>query len=70
MGVWQGTKQGNSRTGYWLRWWDKKGNLLLWGKEALEKAELEKRAALEQADKALQQGERGQPQGIAPTGGL
>ena len=40
------------------------------GKEALEKAELEKQAALEQADKALQQGERGQPQGIAPTGGL
>ena len=40
LGRWQGTRE--NRTGYWLRWWDENGNLLLWG---LEKAEqLEERA--------------------------
>ena len=34
LGVWQGEKEG--RTGYWLRWWDEAGNLLLWGVEQLE----------------------------------
>jgi hypothetical protein len=23
-------------TAYWLRWWDKSGNLLLWGSELVE----------------------------------
>ncbi|MGI8504034.1 MAG: Uma2 family endonuclease [Hassallia sp.] len=36
LGTWQGERE--NRTGYWLRWWDEKGNLLLWG---LEKAEQE-----------------------------
>jgi Uma2 family endonuclease len=40
LGRWQGTRE--NRTGYWLRWWDENGNLLLWG---LEKAgQLEERA--------------------------
>jgi Uma2 family endonuclease len=66
LGVWHGMKQDSNRTGYWLRWWDTDGNLLLWGfeknqqaekakMEALEKAQIaedEKRAALEKADKA------------------
>lgn len=34
IGVWHGTKA--DRTGYWLRWWDESGNLLLWGAERLE----------------------------------
>lgn len=34
LGAWQGTKA--DRTGYWLRWWDEAGNLLLWGAEQLE----------------------------------
>ncbi len=34
LGVWQGTRE--SRTGYWLRWWDAQENLLLWGKERAE----------------------------------
>lgn len=34
LGVWHGTKA--ERTGYWLRWWDENGNLLLWGTERLE----------------------------------
>ena len=34
LGMWHGTKA--ERTGYWLRWWDAQGNLLLWGTERLE----------------------------------
>lgn len=33
LGVWQGTRE--NRTGYWLRWWDENGNLLLWGFESV-----------------------------------
>ena len=31
LGRWQGTRE--NRTGYWLRWWDENGQLLLWGVE-------------------------------------
>ena len=31
LGVWQGTKA--TRTGYWLRFWDREQKLLLWGPE-------------------------------------
>lgn len=34
LGVWQGTRE--NRQGYWLRWWDEQGNLLLWGTEQIE----------------------------------
>ena len=34
LGTWQGTKE--ARTGYWLRWWDGGGNLLLWAVEQIE----------------------------------
>jgi Uma2 family endonuclease len=37
-GVWSGTKA--DRTGFWLRWWDADGNLLLWGAERLEQERL------------------------------
>ncbi len=40
LGTWQGTKQG--RTGYWLRWWDEAGNLLLWGVERVEQERQQK----------------------------
>lgn len=40
LGLWQGTRE--NRTGYWLRWWDEKGELLLWGVERAE--HLEERA--------------------------
>ncbi|MFB2895711.1 Uma2 family endonuclease [Aerosakkonemataceae cyanobacterium BLCC-F50] len=40
LGTWQGTKEG--RTGYWLRWWDRDGNLLPW---AVEKIEQERQLA-------------------------
>lgn len=34
LGLWQGTR--GNRTGYWLRWWDEEGHLLLWGSELAE----------------------------------
>ena len=48
LGVWEGTR--DNRTGYWLRWWDEDGNLLLWGSEL---AEREQQRA-QQAELALQ----------------
>ena len=38
LGVWQGTK--GNRTGYWLRWWDESGQMLLWGAELVEQERL------------------------------
>ncbi|WP_442933181.1 Uma2 family endonuclease [Microcoleus sp. herbarium12] len=35
LGVWYGTKA--ERTGYWLRWWDESGQMLLWGAEMVER---------------------------------
>jgi len=37
LGVWQGKKA--EVTAYWLRWWDKSGNLLLWGSERVAQIE-------------------------------
>lgn len=34
LGVWIGKKA--EQHGYWLRWWDRDGNLLLWGSELVE----------------------------------
>jgi len=34
LGVWVGKKA--EQYGYWLRWWDRDGNLLLWGSELVE----------------------------------
>ena len=31
LGVWEGSYQGSA--GWWLRWWDAEGELLLWGDE-------------------------------------
>lgn len=33
VGVWQGTKA--NRTGYWLRWWNERGEILPWGVESV-----------------------------------
>ncbi|NEO64954.1 MAG: Uma2 family endonuclease, partial [Moorea sp. SIO4G2] len=45
LGIWQGTRE--NRTGYWLRWWDQQGELLLWGSELVihERQRAEKLAA-------------------------
>lgn len=34
LGVWEGSHEG--RTGYWLRWWNAEGELLLWSEEQAE----------------------------------
>ncbi len=49
LGVWQGKKA--EVTAYWLRWWDKSGNLLLWGSELVE----QERQRAEQAELELEQ---------------
>ena len=50
LGTWQGTKE--QRTGYWLRWWDADGNLLLW---AVERVELENQRAEQERLRAEQE---------------
>jgi hypothetical protein len=45
IGVWSGKRE--NRDGYWLRWWDKQGNLLLWGFELVEREQREKEVALQ-----------------------
>ena len=49
LGVWQGDRE--NRIGYWLRWWDAQGNLLLWG---IERAEQEAQRAEQEAQRADQ----------------
>lgn len=34
LGVWRGSRE--NRDGYWLRWWNQAGELLLWGAERVE----------------------------------
>lgn len=43
LGFWRGEKEG--RRGYWLRWWDRDGNMLPWAVEQIEQERL--RAAQE-----------------------
>ncbi|QHU98860.1 Uma2 family endonuclease [Synechocystis sp. CACIAM 05] len=50
LGVWQG-KKAEITTG-WLRWWDKDGNLLLWGQESLD---LERQRLVEEREKTKQE---------------
>ncbi|MFM6664512.1 MAG: Uma2 family endonuclease [Microcystis panniformis] len=60
LGVWQGKKA--EVTAYWLRWWDKSGNLLLWGSELVEqqkqRAEQEKLRAEQEKLRAEQEKQR------------
>jgi hypothetical protein len=68
LGVWHGTKA--ERTGYWLRWWDENGNLLLWGTERLEqerqRAEQERQRAEQERQRAERLESYLQAQGINP----
>ncbi len=43
LGLWHGKNQ--NRTGYWLRWWDKKGNMLLHYSEKIAQLEAKREAA-------------------------
>lgn len=53
LGVWYGTRL--EQTFYWLRWWDKSGNLLLWGTEKLEQKQELLEAEKQRADLAEQE---------------
>ncbi|MCJ8280439.1 MAG: Uma2 family endonuclease [Rivularia sp. ALOHA_DT_140] len=56
IGVWQGVRE--NRQGYWLRWWDEAGNLLLWGTELVQQereAKEREREAKEAALKRLEE---------------
>lgn len=44
LGLWQGKRE--NRDGYWLRWWDQAGNLLLWGSEQVKQEQATKNSAL------------------------
>ncbi|BDA66553.1 hypothetical protein CAL7716_007190 [Calothrix sp. PCC 7716] len=61
LGVWQGTKE--NRTGYWLRWWDEEGNLLLWGTEMVE---LERQRAEQESQRAERLANQLRAMGIEP----
>ena len=54
LGLWEGTRE--QRKGYWLRWWNEAGELLLWGSELAseerQKAEVEKQKAEVERQKA------------------
>jgi hypothetical protein len=56
IGVWQGKRE--NRQGYWLRWWNQDGNLLLWGSELVQQERLAKeqeRLAKETSQQQLNQ---------------
>jgi len=56
LGVWQGSRE--NRIGYWLRWWDDNGELLLWGLELAAKERQEKNAAQQLVEQERQRAER------------
>jgi len=60
LGVWYGTKA--ERTGYWLRWWDESGQMLLWGAEMVEREREERTIAQQQAQQERQQRDLAQQQ--------
>jgi Uma2 family endonuclease len=53
LGIWQGNREG--RSGYWLRWWNEQGELLLWGSEL---AEQERQRAEQERQRAEQERQR------------
>ncbi|HEY9604131.1 MAG TPA: hypothetical protein V6C85_21130 [Allocoleopsis sp.] len=56
LGAWRGEKEG--RTGYWLRWWDEGGNLLLWGVERLEQERQQVEQERQRAEQERQRADR------------
>ena len=56
LGVWQGDR-GNI-PGYWLRWWDQSGSLLLWGTELVTQERQARTQAEQQASQERQRAEQ------------
>ena len=76
LGTWRGEKE--ERSGYWLRWWDETGTLLLWGQEQLgyvrQQVEQERQRAEQERQRAEQERQRAdklaeflRSQGIDPS---
>jgi hypothetical protein len=49
LGLWHGTRE--NRTGFWLRWWDQQGALLLWGTELAQQERQLKEAAQQRTER-------------------
>ena len=56
LGTWQGSRE--NRTSYWLRWWDERGELLLWASELAAKERQDKEAATQKAQQERQRAEQ------------
>ncbi|NES18515.1 MAG: Uma2 family endonuclease, partial [Symploca sp. SIO3E6] len=56
LGVWQGSK--SNRTGYWLRWWGEKGEMLPWGIELVEQQRLQVEQEKQRAEQEKQRAEQ------------
>ncbi|NDJ17718.1 Uma2 family endonuclease [Myxacorys almedinensis] len=56
LGCWQGTRE--NRTGYWLRWWNPQGELLLWGTERVEQERQRAEQERQRAEQERQRAER------------
>lgn len=69
LGVWQGERE--QRSGYWLRWWDESGALLLWSSERIEqerqRAEIERQRAEAERQRSQRLEERLKSLGIDPN---
>ena len=53
LGVWEGIRE--NRTGYWLRWWNENGELLLWGSELAIMERQRAEAESQRAERLAQQ---------------
>jgi len=53
LGIWQGNRE--NRTGYWLRWWNEQGELLLWGSELAEQERQRAEQERQRAERLLAQ---------------
>ncbi len=56
LGIWYGTKA--ERTGYWLRWWDESGEMLLWGAEMVERERQERLIAQQETEQERERAEQ------------
>jgi len=56
LGIWYGTK--TERTGYWLRWWDESGEMLLWGAEMVERERQERVIAQQETEQERERAEQ------------
>jgi hypothetical protein len=56
LGAWYGHRE--TRTGYWLRWWDENGDLLLWGTERVEQEQQRAERLQQRAEQERQRAEQ------------